>query len=139
MQNIEKLGRIDSVPNIKDILKIRKEKFDATDLFEDGKVTMTKSKLRGYPVYEDNVYIGCMLGTVRTDCALMLNHFFNPKASITPDCITMINRCYLDKLETLYKNLTEANKRELGWTKEFEAAFMPRLRKAINNSKHMTW
>ena len=30
----------------------------ATELFEDAKVVMTKSKLRGYPVYEENKYIG---------------------------------------------------------------------------------
>lgn len=58
MQNIEKSKKIDSVPFIKGILKKREDKFDATDLFEDGKQVMTKSKLRGYPVYEDNKYIG---------------------------------------------------------------------------------
>ena len=58
MQNIDKYKKIDSVPYIRDILKKREERFDATDLFEDGKLVMTKSKLRGYPVYEDNKYIG---------------------------------------------------------------------------------
>ena len=58
IHNINEYKKIDKVPIIKDILKKREEKFDASDLFEDGKVIMTKSKLRGYPVYEDNKYIG---------------------------------------------------------------------------------
>lgn len=58
MQSIEKLEKIGSVPLIKDVLKKRDERFDATDLFEDGKAILTKSKNRGYPVYEDNKYIG---------------------------------------------------------------------------------
>lgn len=58
MHNIDEREEIDSVPIIKDILKKRDDRFDATDLFEDGKQVMTKSKLRGYPVYEDNKYIG---------------------------------------------------------------------------------
>lgn len=58
IQNVEKDGKIGSVPLIKDILKKRDDKFDATDLFEDGKAILTKSKLRGYPVYEDGNYIG---------------------------------------------------------------------------------
>ena len=36
IQNVEKDGKIGSVPLIKDILKKRDDKFDATDLFEDG-------------------------------------------------------------------------------------------------------
>ena len=58
MHNIDKMGKVDKVPLIKDIIKKREERFDATDLLEDDKVIMTKSKLRGYPVYEDNKYIG---------------------------------------------------------------------------------
>ena len=58
MKNIADRGKIDSDPVIKDVLKKRDDKFDASDLFEDGKVIMTKSKHRGYPVYEDNKYIG---------------------------------------------------------------------------------
>lgn len=58
MHNIDKMGKVDKVPLIKDIIKKRDERFDATDLLEDDKVIMTKSKLRGYPVYEDNKYIG---------------------------------------------------------------------------------
>ena len=58
IQNIEKNKKIDSIPIIENILKLRDDKFDATDLFDDAKIIMTKSKLRGYPVYEDNNYIG---------------------------------------------------------------------------------
>ena len=58
MQNLDKHEKIDAVPIIKDVLKKREERFDATDLFDDAKIIMTKSKLRGYPVYEDNNYIG---------------------------------------------------------------------------------
>ena len=58
MHNLEQHEKINSVPLIKDVLKKREERFDATDLFEDAKAAMTKSKLRGYPVYEENKYIG---------------------------------------------------------------------------------
>ena len=58
MQKLEKNENIDSKTLIKDVLKIREDKFDATDMFEDGKAIMIKSKLRGFPVYEDNKYIG---------------------------------------------------------------------------------
>ena len=58
MQKLEKSEKIDSETLIKDVLKIREDKFDATDMFEDGKAIMIKSKLRGFPVYEDNKYIG---------------------------------------------------------------------------------
>jgi manganese-dependent inorganic pyrophosphatase len=58
MHNLEQHEKINSVPLIKDVLKKREERFDATDLFEDAKAVMTKSKLRGYPVYEENKYIG---------------------------------------------------------------------------------
>ena len=58
MQKLEKSEKIDSETLIKDVLKIREDKFDATDMFEDGKAIMIKSKLRGFPVYEDNKYLG---------------------------------------------------------------------------------
>ena len=58
MHRIEKDEKIGSSPIIKDILKKREERFEAADLFEDAKLVMTKSKLRGYPVYDDNIYIG---------------------------------------------------------------------------------
>lgn len=58
MQKLEKNEKIDSSILIKDVLKIREDRFEATDLFEDGKAIMIKSKLRGFPVYEDNEYLG---------------------------------------------------------------------------------
>ena len=58
MQKLEKNENIDSKTLIKDVLKIREDKFEATDMFEDGKAIMIKSKLRGFPVYDDNKYLG---------------------------------------------------------------------------------
>lgn len=58
MQKLEKNDKIDSKTLIKDVLKIREDKFEATDMFEDGKAIMIKSKLRGFPVYDDNKYLG---------------------------------------------------------------------------------
>ena len=58
MHSLEKHEKINSAPLIKDVLKVRDERFEATELFEDAKTVMTKSKLRGYPVYEENKYIG---------------------------------------------------------------------------------
>ena len=111
----------------KDIKRWNKNKNDFIDMFVKFIQIMQ----------QDNVYIGCMLGTERTDNALMLNHFFNPKASNTPNCVTIANRGVLDKLEILYRNLSDANKESLGWTKKFEAEFMPRLKRAIKDSKYM--
>ncbi|MBR3288617.1 MAG: DHH family phosphoesterase [Lachnospiraceae bacterium] len=58
MHSLEKHEKINAAPLIKDVLKMRDERFEATELFEDAKTVMTKSKLRGYPVYEENKYIG---------------------------------------------------------------------------------
>lgn len=58
MNNIEHLNNTNKVLLIKDIIKIREDRFEADDFFEDGKAIMMKSKLRGFPVYEDNKYIG---------------------------------------------------------------------------------
>ena len=103
-------------------------KADAFYCSEDESINMLIKFVK--TMAQDNVYIGCMLGTLRTDNALMLNHFFNPQASNTSNCITWRNRELLDKLEILYNNLSSMNKEELGWTKEFEAAFIPKLEEA---------
>lgn len=108
IRNIDKYKKIDSVPLIKDILKEREERFDATDLFEDGKVVMTKSKLRGYPVYEDNKYIGyvtrrCFLEAPKHNVILMDHN--EPSQSIkgleTANIVEIIDHHRLGALKTI--------------------------------------
>lgn len=79
---------------------------------------------------QENVYIGCEFGTCRTNNALMLNHFFNPKACKTPDCITEFNKKFLPSLETFYHNLDSKHKTLMGWTDEFDKMFLTKLKKA---------
>ena len=81
---------------------------------------------------EDNFYIGCDFGTIRTDTALMLNHFFNPRArEITPTYIIPTNHYKIYMMENLYNNLTEYDKDQMGWTKEFDESFLPYLHKVM--------
>ena len=108
MQNLEKHGKIDSVPVIKDVLKNREEKFDATDLFEDGKAIMTKSKLRGFPVYEDNKYIGyvtrrCFLDAPKHNVILVDHNELSQsiKGLETANIVEIIDHHRLGTLKTI--------------------------------------
>lgn len=77
---------------------------------------------------KDNFYIGCDFGTIRTDTALMLNHFFNPQArELTPNYIIPTNHYKIYLMENLYNNLTIEDKQQMGWTKEFDKEFLPYL------------
>lgn len=78
---------------------------------------------------QDNVYIGCLFGTNTTNNALMLNHFFNPKAQDTKPCIDNFNRYYVGELLILAQNLTPKHKKAMGWTKEFEEKTIAELKK----------
>lgn len=68
-------------------------------------------------INKDHFYIGCDLGTDKTDDILMLSKWLNPKdkqfASKNPSAKIVY-------IESLYKNLTEADKQQLGYTPEFE-------------------
>ena len=108
MHNIDKLGKVDKVPLIKDIIKKREEKFDATDLLEDDKVVMTKSKLRGYPVYEDNKYIGyvtrrCFLDSPRHNVILVDHNEASQsiKGLETANIVEIIDHHRLGALKTI--------------------------------------
>ena len=108
MQNIEKSEKIDSVPLIKDILKNREERFDATDLFEDGKAIMTKSKLRGFPVYEDNKCIGyvtrrCFLDAPKHNVILVDHNELSQsiKGLETANIVEIIDHHRLGTLKTI--------------------------------------
>lgn len=84
---------------------------------------------------KDNFYIGCDFGTVRTDTALMLNHFFNPQArELTPNYIIPTNHYNVCLLENLYNNLTESDKKQMGWTEEFDKNFLPYLHKIMREN-----
>lgn len=108
MQYIEKNREIDSVPIIKDVLKIREDKLDATDLFEDGKLAIKKSPLRGLPVYEDNKYIGyvtrrCFLQSPKHNVILVDHN--EPTQSIkgieTANILEIIDHHRLGALKTI--------------------------------------
>lgn len=78
---------------------------------------------------KDKVYIGCEFGTYKTDNALMLNYFFNSKMNTKHTGITQFNKFYLAReVENLYNNLTELNKKQLGWSNEFDRNFIKKLK-----------
>ena len=108
MRKIDENGKIDLAPFIKDVLKKREEKFDATDLFEDGKATMTKTKLRGYPVYEENQYIGyvtrrCFLDAPKHNVILMDHNEASQsiKGLETANIVEIIDHHRLGALKTI--------------------------------------
>ncbi|MBQ8475864.1 hypothetical protein IJ531_02265, partial [bacterium] len=78
---------------------------------------------------KDNYYIGCEMGTFSTNLALMLNFFFNPLASKTPNCITPTTKRDLKKIISLYKNLTPGDKKRLNWDDDFDKNFEKRVKK----------
>jgi len=77
-------------------------------------------------INKGNFYIGCSNGTDRTDEALMLNQYFNP---LNHQFSSVNNRFDLrkDSMKDLYLNLTEAHKRRLKFTPEFEKDLRKKL------------
>ena len=80
---------------------------------------------------KDDVFIGCECGVYSTNIALLLNHFFNPKASCTPTCIDGIHKDELPRLKNLYNSLTFQDKIRLGWDEEFDRNFLSNLEKYL--------
>ncbi len=87
---------------------------------------------------EENVYIGCEFGTDATNNALMLNHFFNPKAQDTKTYIYRANEFYVSCLLNLIENLTPENKKALGWTKEFEEQTIAELKEYATEEDYLS-
>ena len=83
---------------------------------------------------KDNLYVGCACGTGRTDEALTLNYFFNPKAQKTKPIknVVAINH---NEIKNLYLNLTKEEKIKLGWDKEFDENFIPKLQKWVKEAE----
>lgn len=73
-------------------------------------------------------YIGCDFGTYKTDEAVMLNSFFNPKANRHSTVVRY--NFMIDKMRTLYENLTSADKFKMKWNVEWEKKFLSMLKRA---------
>lgn len=70
-------------------------------------------------------YMGCTCGVKRTDWALLVNSYFNPKNSLIVNIESRPNieydlARYKERMKNLYQNLTDTDKEELGFTFEFE-------------------
>ncbi len=76
-------------------------------------------------INKGNFYICCNHGKIRTDAALLLNQYFNPKwdgdtsLKATPE--------QLEKFKNFYNSLSIRDKRDLGFTQEFEQALCKKL------------
>ncbi len=72
-----------------------------------------------------NVLIGCDLGISRTNCALCLDFFFNPKAEIIH---RGYDRYFGYEMVNIYKNLSDEDKKAMGWDEEFDKNFIKSLK-----------
>lgn len=83
-------------------------------------------KQKGY------TYEGCMFGDERTDEALLLSNYFNPKDKQIKDIesssfIKEALKGYKISMKNLYLNLSEKDKLDMGYTPEFDANLKRRL------------
>ena len=81
---------------------------------------------------KENVYAGCSFGRGRTDNVMMLNHFFNPKASKTQYCLSYNDDVFIERMMVLYGNLTPEHKARMGWDEEFDKKFIPKMQKLLD-------
>ena len=76
-------------------------------------------------INKGNFYICCNHGIIRTDAALLMNQYFNPKwdgdMSLKPD------EEQVEKFKIFYENLTNRDKRDLGFTEEFDQSLRKKL------------
>ena len=111
------------------------ENFFAHPIFKDMATQNDKNKFVNRFVdyikvmQEGNTYIACDYGTYRTDDAVMLNSFFNPKANRHS---VVVRRDYFsDYIKTLYKNLTSKDKLKMGWDENWEKQFAKMLKSVV--------
>ena len=72
-----------------------------------------------------NVLLGCEFGTKNSDYAQRINYLFNPKAH------TMPKRCgrgFDYDMEDIYYELSDQNKKDMGWNEEFDKNFLKKLK-----------
>ena len=87
--------------------------------FVDELVNLVQVAQKGY------YYIGCEFGTYKTDDALALIIALNPQQA--DETLYISDLFKIDGMRNLYKNLTSEDKKKMGWTKEFDENFLPRL------------
>lgn len=78
---------------------------------------------------ERNFYMGCDYGTYRTDLAVSLNSWFNPKADY--NFIFPTSEYDLAAFKNLFENLNKKHKKALGITKDFEKQFKAKLKEGF--------
>lgn len=92
-----------------------------------------KDKFIGFikKMQEDYVYIACEYGSYKTDDALILNSFFNPKANRHSTVMRYPGQHKF--IKKIYSVLTKEDFAKLSWTKEFDKKFFEMLKKASDN------
>ena len=74
---------------------------------------------------EGYCYVGCEFGTNATrDALVYINRAFNPQDGRE---LEFFDYYKADLLRNLYDKLTAGDKKLMGWTKEFDANFLPKL------------
>ena len=97
--------------------------------------TVQKNKLVEFikTMQKEYVYLGCEFGTYKTDAAIFLNTLFNPKVKgyckiYSPKMVDYIPQA----ADQIYLNLTQKDKKSIGWTPEFEKAFTEKIAKLLH-------
>ena len=92
-------------------------------IFIDRFVNFINTINKGY------YYMGCLYGTDKTDAALMLSQFFNPRdKQFIRKVHASLDEYQLPKMAELAKKLTQEDKNALGWTPEFEENFYKKIK-----------
>ena len=86
-----------------------------------------------YAMQNENTYIGCGDGLAATNTGLCFDYFFNPKRTHSLPKARTENRRIFNELKglmrNLYLNLTEEDKKKMGWDKDFDELFLLKLRR----------
>ncbi len=105
----------------KNAIKIRMEAYDRDSRgLIDELVGFVRRMQEGY------CYVGCEFGTNATSDALFyINRAFNPKCRCKE--LEFFDYYKADCLRNLYDKLTVNDKKLMGWTKQFDLNFLPKL------------
>lgn len=81
---------------------------------------------------KEYVYMGCECGTYKTDAAVFFNNLFNPKVKgyckiYYPEMVNDVPQI----ADEIYMNMTDEDKKSIGWTPEFEEKFKEKLAKML--------